>query len=514
MDELLRQAVSYLRAMWLYRWWGLAATWLVGMISGVVVFQMPDRYESSARIYVDTQSMLKPLMSGLAIQPNIDQQVAMLSRTLISRPTVERLIQMADLDITVKTKEKREALIARLMATLKIQSTGRDNLYTLAYQDESPERAKRVVQSLMSIFIESGLGDKRKDTDAAKRFIEEQIKVYEAKLEESENRLKDFKLKNMELMGNAGGFIAKIGTVSEQIKQARLDLREATNSRDALRRQLVGEEAMGSQGSGHGASVVAVPEIDARIDAQNKTLDSLLQRYTDSHPDVVGVRRVIRALEAEKAKEIESRQSTVASDGSAAITSPMFQQIKMALAESEANVASLQARVDEYESRLQQLKNSARLVPELETELAQLNRDYDTYRRNYDSLVSRRESASMSADLESSSGVAEFRLIDPPSLPSKPAAPNRVVLMLGAAAAAIAAGLGVAFLVSQLRPTVLDGRMLREVSGLPVLGAVSMIPSPERQKRQRRWSFAFYSGIGAYVGLMGVAIVVVAVVKG
>lgn len=513
MDELLRQVVAYLRAMWLYRWWGLVTAWVVGFGAAVFVLMLPDRYESSARIYVDTQSILKPLMSGLAIQPNVDQQIAILSRTLISRPTVERLIQMADLDISAKNKDQREALIARLTSTLRIQSAGRDNLYTLAYQDENPERAKRVVQSLMSIFVESGLGDKRKDTDVAKRFIEEQIKTYEAKLEESENRLKEFKLKNMELMGNSGGYLGQLATVSEQIKQAKLDLREASNSRDALKRQLIGEETANTDGMAQSATI-AVPELDGRIAALKSDMDALLRRYTESHPDVVGVRRVIAELEAQKAKEIEQRRKSGGAEISASSINPMFQQMKMALAESEANVASLQARVAEYESRAQQLKASARMVPELETELAQLNRDYETYRRNYDSLVGRRESASMSADLESTSGVAEFRLIDPPSLPTKPAAPNRVVLMLGAALAAIAAGVGVAFVASQVRPTVLDGRVLREVSGLPVLGSVSILASPERQRRERRNGLAFYGGLGAYVGMMLVATMLLAIVRG
>lgn len=513
MDELLRQVVGHLRAMWLYRWWGLVAAWIVGIIAGVIVFMMPDRYESSARIYVDTQSILKPLMSGLAIQPNVDQQVAILSRTLISRPTVERLIQMADLDITVKSKDQKEALIASLTKKLSIVSAGRDNLYTLSYQDENPDRAKRIVQSLMSIFVESGLGDKRKDTDAAKRFIEDQIKTYESKLEESENRLKEFKLKNMELMGNAGGYLGQISAISDQIKQARLELKEASNSRDALKRQLVGEASAGAESLAPSPSSMAVPELDARIDALKKDMDGLLRRYTEVHPDVVSVRRLIAQLEAQKVKEIEERRKSGFTDLSAGNANPMLQQMKMALAESEANVASLQARVAEYESRLRQLQDSARLVPELETELAQLNRDYETYRRNYDSLVSRRESASMSADLESTSGVAEFRLVDPPSLPTKPAAPNRVVLMMGAALAAVAAGFGVAFLASQLRPTILDGKGLREVSGLPVLGSVSAIVSPDRQKRERRRSLAFYGGVGAYVGLMGVATLLAAVVR-
>jgi hypothetical protein len=177
-------------------------------------------------------------------------------------------------------------------------------------------------------------------------------------------------------------------------------------------------------------------------------------------------------------------------------------------------VASLQARVSEYEGRLQQLKGAARAVPELEAEFAQMNRDYDTYKRNYESLVGRRESASISSDLETTSSIADFRLIDPPSLPSNPAAPNRVVLMLVAAAVGLAAGLAATFLASQLRPTVLDGRVLREVSGLAVLGTVSMLPSPERQRREQRSGMAFYGGLGAYAAMTGVSTLLVAFAKG
>lgn len=192
MDELLRQAGAILRAMWRQRWLGLAVAWLVSVVGAAVVMQVPDKYEASARIFVDTQSILKPLMAGLAIQPNIEQQVVMLSRTLISRPNVERLVRMADLDLKVKSKQEQDGLIDDLMKSLEIKSTGRDNLYTLAYRDSQPEKAKRVVQSLVSIFVESSLGDKRKDSTSAKQFIDEQVKAYEKKLEEAESRLKDF----------------------------------------------------------------------------------------------------------------------------------------------------------------------------------------------------------------------------------------------------------------------------------------------------------------------------------
>jgi hypothetical protein len=85
---------------------------------------MPDRYEASARVYVDTQSVLRPLLAGLTIQPNVDQMVAMMSRTLISRPNLEKVVRMADLDIKLKTTEEREALIARLSKSLADQDDG------------------------------------------------------------------------------------------------------------------------------------------------------------------------------------------------------------------------------------------------------------------------------------------------------------------------------------------------------------------------------------------------------
>ena len=227
--------------MWRHRWPALAVAWFIGIVGIVVVLAVPDKYEASARIFVDTQSILKPLMSGLAVQPNVEQQVVMLSRTLISRPNVEKLIRMADLDLASNSKSAQEALVEKLTKGLQIRNTGRDNLYTLAYQDENPERAKRVVQSLVSIFVESSLGATRKDSDSAKKFIDEQIKTYVVKLEEAEARLKEFRLRNMELQGADGQDMAgKSAGIAAQLNQAKLELREAEKSRDSAKRQIEG----------------------------------------------------------------------------------------------------------------------------------------------------------------------------------------------------------------------------------------------------------------------------------
>src|SRR5262245_54931237 len=99
MDTMLEQLLDYLRGMWRRRFIGLAVAWLIAIGGVVAILMMPDQYEATARMYVDTQTVLKPLMTGLAVQPDVDQQVGMLSRTLLSRPNMEKLVRMADLDL-------------------------------------------------------------------------------------------------------------------------------------------------------------------------------------------------------------------------------------------------------------------------------------------------------------------------------------------------------------------------------------------------------------------------------
>ncbi|MEZ7895498.1 MAG: GNVR domain-containing protein [Thauera sp.] len=514
MEELVTQITSYLRGMWRYRWWGMALAWIVGVVAGLVIYQMPDKYESTARVHVDTQSVLRPLMAGLAVQPNIDQQITMLSRTLISRPNVEKLINMADLDLGVNTPEEREALITRLSKDLRIASSDRTNLFMLSYADTRPERAQRVVQSLLSLFVESGLGNKRQDADAARRFIEEQIHSYEQKLTEAENRVKEFRLRNMGVLGDgAQDYISQIGAMTAQLQQAQLEQREAMNGRDALQRQLVGEEPV-LLPQAPSQSAVSVPEIDGRIDVLRRSLDELLLRYTDKHPDVTGTRRLIEELEAQKRTQVEAMQAAGGSQFGALDANPYFQQMKLALAQAESRVASLNARVAEFQSRLDQLRERARLVPEVEAELAQLNRDYAVHKTNYDALVARRESANIAVEMNTQTGVADFRVIDPPTLATKPSAPNRLLLIPVAGLAGLLAGFALTFLISQLRPAVVDPRGLREVTGLPVLGTVSMLTTPERRSARRRGLLAFGAGLFAYVGMVVAAVVALQLIQG
>src|SRR6266508_5459179 len=98
MQEVIEQLLAQARGMWQRRWIGLGIAWLTAIIGAIVVFRLPDKYEASARVYVDTQSLLQPLMAGMAVTPDAGQQVGILSRILLSRPNLEKIIRKSDLD--------------------------------------------------------------------------------------------------------------------------------------------------------------------------------------------------------------------------------------------------------------------------------------------------------------------------------------------------------------------------------------------------------------------------------
>ena len=501
MHDLVQHALTVLRGMWHRRWYGLAAAWLVAIIAVTAALRIPERYEASARVYVDTQTLLRPLMEGLSIQPNLDQQVALMSRTLISRPNIEKLVRMADLDLDSGrlSTSAHDDQIDLLLKGVQLSGNPSTNVYVISYRSPNPERARKVVQSLLTIFVESSLGDKRQDARTAVRFVDEQIKQYEENLKSAEGRLKDFRLKYLGMAGQSGpDYFARLSKLNDDIETARLELRAAEQSRDSYKRELSGE-TMSLLPEGLPSTTKAAPSaIDARLDILRGELDTLRRRYTDAHPDVAAVKSSIEQLELQRKQELDALAKAQAASSrqepAGADRNPVFQQLKFALAEAEANVASLRAKLSSLEGQYAQLKNSARLVPQAEAEFAQLNRDYDIQKKTYETLLARRQSATLGEGVQDAGGT-QFRIIDPPRVSPEPLPPTRVVLLIMAIAVSLLAGVVASFAASEIKPTFHDARSLGRVTKRPILGMVTVLPSEELSMAKRRSMFLFAGGV-------------------
>jgi len=505
MHDLILQLLGYVRGVWRFRWWILGIAWLVSVVGWVVVAKLPDQYEASARVYVDTETLLKPLLRGLAVRGDERQRLLLMSKTLLSRPNLEKVMRMADLDLQAKTEADTESIIGQLTDNIKLETTRDINLYTIGYEDAKPELAKLVVKSLLTIFVESNLGDTRKDQDSARQFLERQIAEYEKRLEAAEGRRAAFKQKNLAyLTGDKGGYYQRLQSAYAMLSQAELELKIQQDRLDVLRQQVEGElPSFGIVEEPLVTESLSSP-LDSRIAGLEAKLDDLLLRYTARHPDVVAVKATMRQLKAQREREMASSGASSAAAQSSLDTNPVYQQMRISFAEVEADVAAKQAVVTEYKTRIENLKAAVDMVLQVEAEEIQLDRDYGILKEQHQELMERLESARLSHDVDARSDSVRFRIVDPPRVPPSPTGPPRVLLSSAVLLAALAFGVVLAFLMSQLRPTFDDRRLLNEITDLPVLGSVSMIWTSQQLKARKRRHLGFLFGLLALISAYGV----------
>lgn len=520
MHEIVDQVLNYVRGIWRHRWYALGLTWLVCVAGWIWAYQLPDQYEASARVYVDTQSVLRPVLKGLTIGFNPGSQIGLMTRTLLTRPNLEKVARMTDLDLNASNDAALDQVIASLGKKVRLGAAGRENLYSISYRDEDPQLAKRVVQALLTIFVENTLGETRQDSDTAQRFLEKQITDYENRLLAAENRLKEFKRQNMGVMPSEGrGYYEELKRVTDLIEAAQLELHQAENRRASLERQLRGEEPTFGVGpepaieSPHAPLLAERLPIQQRINSLQQQLDNLLLRYTERHPDVIALRQTLDELGKQRDVELAEMTQRLAQLPAASMSglemldaNPVFQNLKIAIGREETNIASLQVKVAEYEKRLQDLQGKVNTVLEVEGQMKALDRDYSVTRQNYEQLLARRESVHISQQVDQTTDNIRFKVIEPPRVPTQPSGPDRARLMSMVLIGGLAAGLGLAFLLAQLRPTFDTRHGLMQATNLPVLGCVDMIMAPHLVRRERLGMVAFvFCGIcllAAYSGLL------------
>jgi polysaccharide chain length determinant protein (PEP-CTERM system associated) len=495
MKELLDQFLSHVKGAWRFRWPAVAVAWAVALIGWASIYTLKDIYESRTQVYVDAESVLAPLLRGLAVQPNVMGQVEMMQILMLSRPNLERVARETDLFLDARTPEQQIAVINGLQNKITLEQARRSNTFAIRYNDSDPKRAQGVVQSLLDTFVEDTLGMKRTDVTNARRFLETQIREYERRLTESENRLADFKRENLAMLpGDGADFFGSLQNAIANVRllQARYD--QLANRRDELRRQLDGEDpAAGSADYGAG------DPIDAEIASIQAQVDQLLLQYTEKHPNIQSLRNRIEHLEALKASGgISSGAPGAGLDGSAAMN-PIYQNTKIAIGATEAEMAEVRSQIGNQRAQVEQLRGMIDRIPQVEAELKRLDRNYDVNKRQYDSLVQRLESANLSTEAEQTADSVKFRVVEPPVVPLAPIGPNRGLLSSLVLVAALAAGLATALLLAQMRPVFTSRDALGRISGLPVLGAITKLTS-ERFLPWYRTQAALVAGaVGALV---------------
>lgn len=498
-QDALDQVLTYVKGVWIKKRYIIISTWLICPIGWAYIASLPDTYQSSARLFVDTNSLLRPLLRGIAVYNNPSDQVNLVARTLLSRQNLEKIAREADLDITATTQAEMDNLIDELRKSIQLSSTRERNIYNIRYTAESPELAQKIVRITLDEFIESSLGSNRKSSDSAEEFINQQIEEYEQRLQEAEQRLADFKISRMDRApGSTQSYYTQLQREVSQLEQTELRLLELESQLQAARAQLQGEAPVFGLLTPQSGSVQTTlsTKYDSRIASLESNLDELLIRYTENHPDVVKTKSLLDTLYEERNNHIKSLQDVAEDTGSYSQfgninQNPVYQELKLSVANYENQIASLRVRAQQYRESVTKLEAMIDLVPQIEAEAQGLNRDYEITRAKYLELLQRREQAELSRKAEATSDDVQFRELDPPSFPQKPSGPNRIAMYSGVLVVGFGVGLGIAFLISQLMPVVLGAAQLKNSFNIPVMGTVSHTDAVAISRVERKHMMIF-----------------------
>lgn len=495
LQVILDIARSQVLGCWRHRWLALGLAWVLCCLGWLAVWLMPNVYGAYARVYVDTQSVLRPLLEGLAVGSDVLSEVALMERAVMSHPNLEKLVRDTGLGMVTGDRREVELAIVQLQKSLKLRRDG-DNTVTVSYENIDREKSLHVVTTLLNQLIEGAMDENQADRSTAEKFLVEKLKEYELRLNESEAALADFKRKNIGLIPGDSNidYYGRLQTELAQLGVIEGRLRAARNRRSELQRQIEGEEpVLGLLAEDETPAVMTSPQ-DRQILELEQRLADLRLRYTETHPQVVAARETLEQLRERKEAAFRAGGPQVRAYSSLNLN-PVYQQMKIQLSQVEVELAQLQAEYSDQAGVVADLRRKVNIIPEVEAELKRLVRDDDVNRSQYDDMLRRVEAARVTEEAGSSKGKA-FRVIDPPKVLADPVGPNRPLLFTAVLVLALGAGAGMAIALNLLRPVFFTGKDLERRFGLAVIGTVRQGLSATETMAQRQTVMAFAGGVG------------------
>jgi polysaccharide chain length determinant protein (PEP-CTERM system associated) len=496
------------KGVWRFRWLGMAAASSIAVIGWLVVFALPDRYQAEARVFVDTRTALKPALEGLTVDQNVDAQINFVRQSLLEGPELEHIAKETGVLPASVTDERKKAAILYSFSkrvTLQVATAGTQfeergtagSIYEFHYEDAARSRALAVVDTLVNSFVEQTLGGKRQGSEKAQQFLETQIKDYEQRLKGAEDKLADFKKKNLGLMpSEQGGYFAQLQKETDAAKKTEIDLSIAVSRREELNKQLHSDQVVSAAGTGGPAAGnpnATGNDTLSRIQQAQAKLDELLLKYTDQHPDVIATRATLEELKKRRTAELVSLRNgdAAAVAASGAGSNPVYQSMRLELNKVDVEIAALRQEFAQHQTAVSDLKQRLNSAPQVEAEYQQLNRDYDVNKAQYTALLENYQKARL-GERADNAGSVRFEIVLPPTAPVMPVWPRRTKMIGIIWLVALGVGAGLAYGLHYLKPSLRSVRAVNELTAFPVLGVVgAAFPTRERaEERRSLWKFS------------------------
>ena len=495
MGSLYDELRGALHAIWQRRWVALAVAWGICLAGWLVVSQMPNNYESRARIFVQLRQII-PTDGTTAL--NQQKDLDRVRQTLTAAVNLEKVVRGTDLARTVATDRDVADRVAGLQKAIKLTAQ-QDNLFEISVTAPSGKLARQITQKLIDIFVEANLSDNRDQSSQSLDFMDQQLDARQKQLADAEAKKADFQNRYLGSLPGTGSIDDRVSAARTQLAQIQSDLAAAQSSLNVVNAQMASTPA---NVAGAGGGAVTGPARARLAAIQGQLADARAKGYTDSHPDVIALKNQLAAAQSAAARE------PVVSGASAGASNPVYIGLQSMRADKQATVAALIQRKAQIEGDLNLLQAKMAEAPGVAAEQGEIERQYQVLKGQYDTLLAQREQMKIASQAQNVADADKFNVVDPPTQPRAPSSPNRPLLLTGVLIAGLGAGLAAAFALGKLTTTFPTAAKLEKASGMPVIGAIGEVVTAAQTAMRRRKLVLFAGGLAplcfAYVGLIGV----------
>ena len=493
-SKLLRVAIKR-------RWWLLVPTVVVALGACAASMVLPNRYESVATILVAHQQVPERYVTPNSTS-DIREQLLLMTDAILSRTQLLRIINEFGLYPKDQKRLAPEDLVELIRSDITIQPTEKGaepkdlNSFTISFTGTDPHMAQEVTSKLTALFTQEYLKSREEQSTGTTNFLDEQLQAAAADLKQQESRLRDFKMHYLgELPEQQQGNLAILAGLHAQLQDTMAAINRARQQKVYLESLLSQYQNLAAAGVAAPGAVVVSPAdtIKAELTRLKNERADLLARYTDKYPDVVKIDEQIKEAEgmlAASAKGLEPTKGETSKESAQTANPPerdaTYAQLKSQL---EANRLEIQDAITEQkqlESRIAECQSRLNMTPVREEQLADILRDYDLSKKNYDDLLGKKTQSELATSLERRQQGQQFRVIDPASLPMKPSGADHVKISLGGLGAGLALGVALVFLLETKDHSLLDEEELRRVFAFPLMVGVPMLLSKVEQRRRSR----------------------------
>lgn len=457
------------------------------VLTASVVFALlqPKIYESTATILVEgPQVQVQGAAGDAASQPRPEDRINLIRQRLMTRESLARVAERHQLFPSTASGTSSDADVADAMRnSIRLDVMGGASepwmpraasvSFNLSFQHENPEKALAVTRELADLFLTSNRRERVDQASRTKEFLSQEVDRVRKELEALDAKVAAFKSQQAGAAPDGGASaLAGLQVLEADLRIAERDHRQALNELRSLEVELAaarrGVMAPGTvERSGP-------TQTEQDLDRARAQLAGLRATYSDSHPDVLSLQRRIQSLE--QAVVAEARVVTPSRSAARAQAELAASRIESQMEAARSRADLLAGQQSSLRARIAQLRSQAAQAPQIERQLAGLQRDQEAARAKYEELRTQLLSAQVVANLEGGQQAERFTLLEPPLLPDSPVKPSRKKIVAAGFAAAVGAAVGLAWLLEMLLARVWGANALAAAIKQKPLAVIPYIP--------------------------------------